>query len=451
VTGYPETVGSTVQIELQNPAGGGVTLLEGRVMHVVPTENGQYAMGIRLASRLLRPPAPTRVSGGGEGLRRASAAARRMEARAGAPGSDAGFIAQTATREAVTFRRVEDRGRSGSWAALVAIVALVLILVLLIFEAVKEQRKDASLRGPRASSTPERVAAVTTDMLKAQFGPVGPPRERAGGATLRAKHFDRGFIGRDIAFAMYETAGLSDGRAIELPADMQRATLGGIPHSAAAPRPVMTLGRFVDQLEYAADASDRDEPGLAMAVARRAIREAGEIPAVWKQYGEEFVESIQSRGDGTPAERLSEYLMVEPARSPGTPAAGQAMRVHIDTVEHVLRVWRGGTQLAEFPVGLGQDGTTPAGTYRIANKVTDPAWYPADGRVVPAGDPANPIGARWLGLSDGPRPTGIGIHPTRQASSIGRDASGGCVRMRPADAETLYRLVPVGSPVIIHD
>ena len=43
----------------------------------------------------------------------------------------------------------------------------------------------------------------------------------------------------------------------------------------------------------------------------------------------------------------------------------------------------------------------------------------------------------------------VGIHGTPDASSIGYSASHGCVRMRIADAEWLFRRVEVGTPVFI--
>jgi hypothetical protein len=45
---------------------------------------------------------------------------------------------------------------------------------------------------------------------------------------------------------------------------------------------------------------------------------------------------------------------------------------------------------------------------------------------------------------------GYGIHGTDTPSSIGRSASHGCVRLRNEDIETLYRMVPVGTPVFIY-
>ena len=69
---------------------------------------------------------------------------------------------------------------------------------------------------------------------------------------------------------------------------------------------------------------------------------------------------------------------------------------------------------------------------------------PGRHRSSPAGDPENPIKARWLGIFDG-----AGIHGTDAVGSIGSAASHGCIRMRIPDVSELYDQVPVGAPVYI--
>lgn len=55
------------------------------------------------------------------------------------------------------------------------------------------------------------------------------------------------------------------------------------------------------------------------------------------------------------------------------------------------------------------------------------------------------LGSNRLYLGDG-----YGIHGTDEPNSIGRDASHGCVRVRNEDAELLYRIVAIGTPVYIY-
>ncbi|MEI0736043.1 L,D-transpeptidase [Paenibacillus sp. JTLBN-2024] len=41
------------------------------------------------------------------------------------------------------------------------------------------------------------------------------------------------------------------------------------------------------------------------------------------------------------------------------------------------------------------------------------------------------------------------MHGTNEPDSVGKDESQGCIRMSRADAEELFDLVPMGTPVII--
>jgi len=66
-------------------------------------------------------------------------------------------------------------------------------------------------------------------------------------------------------------------------------------------------------------------------------------------------------------------------------------------------------------------------------------------------DPRNPLGTLWMGLGDKKGPTSYGIHPTKDAGSIGGNRSRGCVRMRPADAAELFNICPLGTPVRIRE
>lgn len=133
---------------------------------------------------------------------------------------------------------------------------------------------------------------------------------------------------------------------------------------------------------------------------------------------------------------------------PAGPVDAAPIRLEVDTGTFVLTVFRGEEALRRFPVGLGRNASTPTGSFRIANKLVNPAWYNR-GNVVAAGDPANPIGAYWMGLGRDGKATSYGIHPTQDPDAIGAEMSRGCIRMRPADAAALFELVPLGTGVVI--
>ncbi len=106
-----------------------------------------------------------------------------------------------------------------------------------------------------------------------------------------------------------------------------------------------------------------------------------------------------------------------------------------------------------YKIAVGQAGLeTPAGLYNIQNKQTNPAWHVPNsdwagklaGKVIPPGDPGNPIKARWMGIYNG-----AGIHGTDAVGSLGTAASHGCIRMAIPDVIELFGHVDVGAPVFI--
>jgi L,D-transpeptidase ErfK/SrfK len=95
-----------------------------------------------------------------------------------------------------------------------------------------------------------------------------------------------------------------------------------------------------------------------------------------------------------------------------------------------------------FPVAVGKPSSpSPTGTFEIVSRVVDPTWYGPHQVVAPG--PSNPLGTRWLGLSE----KGYGIHGTNAPGSIGKSASHGCIRMRKHDIEELFNVVRVGDKV----
>jgi hypothetical protein len=126
----------------------------------------------------------------------------------------------------------------------------------------------------------------------------------------------------------------------------------------------------------------------------------------------------------------------------------QAVTVKVDMLQHGLSVWLGDTLIAAYRVGLGKEQRTPAGSFTILVKQENPTWF-FDGRSIPFGDPENVLGTRWMGFDDQPGATGLGIHGTSHPESIGRDESMGCVRMRNAEVEELFTLLPRGTQVTI--
>lgn len=145
-------------------------------------------------------------------------------------------------------------------------------------------------------------------------------------------------------------------------------------------------------------------------------------------------------------------LPVRPEVTEKDARARHATVITVDRDAFRLRLFKDLELVESYPIALGQAGQeTPSGVYEIANKAVDPTWIVPNadwagelaGRVIPPG-PDNPLKARWLGIYDG-----VGIHGTSDRSTIGANASRGCIRMYVEDVKKLYARVPVGTPIRI--
>ncbi len=127
----------------------------------------------------------------------------------------------------------------------------------------------------------------------------------------------------------------------------------------------------------------------------------------------------------------------------------------IDKSDHRLDVYLGNTFVRSFRVGLGTNGGTPTGTWRVRNKLKNPEWTdPVTGQLYLADDPTNPIGERWIGLEgiagEAVGREGFGIHGTIDPDSIGENMSMGCIRLIAEEVEILFDLlIDGGSQVVI--
>ncbi len=116
----------------------------------------------------------------------------------------------------------------------------------------------------------------------------------------------------------------------------------------------------------------------------------------------------------------------------------------VSIADRKLAVIENGTVKKVYPVAVGKrSAPSPMGTFLIVDRVTDPSYYHAS-KVVPPG-PHNPLGTRWMGLSE----KSYGIHGTNAPKSIGHAASHGCIRMARPDLEELFSQVRVGDAVVI--
>lgn len=132
----------------------------------------------------------------------------------------------------------------------------------------------------------------------------------------------------------------------------------------------------------------------------------------------------------------------------------QGLIINLSELRLYYYPYKGAKFVFTFPIGIGDEGTeTPLGVFSIIEKRVNPTWYvpksiqaerPDMPTQVPPG-PDNPLGTHALRLSIGP----VLIHGTNKPWGTGRRVSHGCIRLYPEDIPELYRLVPIGTKVII--
>lgn len=120
--------------------------------------------------------------------------------------------------------------------------------------------------------------------------------------------------------------------------------------------------------------------------------------------------------------------------------------IFVDKAQNTLTLKSNGEIMKIYKVATGRNNCTPTGTFDIVTRIVDPPWY-VNNKVIPARSPENILGSRWLGISK----KGYGIHGTTEPESIGTQSTSGCVRMLNADVEELFKIVPVGTEVVIAD
>ncbi len=97
-------------------------------------------------------------------------------------------------------------------------------------------------------------------------------------------------------------------------------------------------------------------------------------------------------------------------------------------------------------VGLGEEDSTPLGTWLIREKTENPDWRnPRTGEYWPQDKKGIPIGEYWMALegqdASNKAITGYGIHGTDEPDSIGQQASMGCIRLGEEDITMLFGML----------
>lgn len=436
VTRYPEPVGAKLQMELRTVAGmhTGVALREGEVIHVTELDDGESVMGVRFLER------------GPGGTLRASGSNAVPEFEMNEVGVAEDFGSQepkSAGTEAskVSFRRIEESAgakRRVGWLPWLIIIALVILLGFLIALATRDEPARQLSRGPGLEMSGEAIAEEEPRTSLATSR-VGRGRGRTAGLASAVT-----WLGVEGAQVSPEVL-LGEAQATlesEGPEAAKKLFRFMDEHPSADP-----IHRFLSLIGRAESAALEGKSAVARVMVRRGLDLKAELPDAWVAIAEEMDRGLRIGDLASAVKPMDEILQVH--EGSGVDSADKPdLWLDVDTENYVLNVMRGGKAVKSFAVGLGRNGNTPLGTFTVANKISDPAWYNR-GEVVPGGSANNPLGASWMGLGTDGEATSYGIHPTSNPRSVGQPMSRGCVRMRPEDAEALFRMAPIGTPVVV--
>lgn len=234
------------------------------------------------------------------------------------------------------------------------------------------------------------------------------------------------------------------------PARLKPSTTGPAPSSTDAPATPSSPPTTLRPLNVVATAS---LPSVAVFDTPDQAEPARALDNPTRPYGTPLVFLVQEQQP----EWLKVLLPVRPNGSSGwirrsdVTLSTNEFRILVELGAHRITVWRGEEVFDEEPIGVGTTDTpTPGGLY-----YTKELLQPVDARGRPI--PEGPYGPYAYGLSgfsdvlydfaggDGV----IGIHGTNDPSSIGHDASHGCIRLSNEGITKLATTLPIGVPVEI--
>jgi len=165
------------------------------------------------------------------------------------------------------------------------------------------------------------------------------------------------------------------------------------------------------------------------------------------EFGSPKVVSVLRRRDGWLRVLVPERPNGRPAwiRAAATRPGAVDVSLHVDRSARRLTVRRDGRVLRRVRVAVGRPGTeTPTGRFAVTDKLRT---HRADS---PYGCCAVALSGHQPKLLPGwPGGDRLAIHATPQTSSIGTDASLGCLRATTRDLQALLRIVPLGAPVFV--
>ncbi|MGH2680570.1 MAG: L,D-transpeptidase [Actinomycetota bacterium] len=192
-------------------------------------------------------------------------------------------------------------------------------------------------------------------------------------------------------------------------------------------------------------------PGTVPAFARPRVGAAkvGVVPAGSKYYGLPIIAWVEELSpDGRWG--LVELPYTWPRREgwirmAGMQRATTRIRVEVDLSEHMVIVRKLGEVLFRASGATGAwSSPTPVGEYFVTDRVPFSARGPLGSFAFGISGIQPRLPAGWSGGNQ------LAIHGTNDPSSIGTNASAGCVRVSEGTLDRLLPLLRYGTPVVIH-
>jgi hypothetical protein len=170
--------------------------------------------------------------------------------------------------------------------------------------------------------------------------------------------------------------------------------------------------------------------------------------------GDVLVNVVRGENVLVPAEGIMLINGIKDARRIQIGQAIKMVRGPFDAIvtkhSFTLDLYQQGMFVKSYTVGIGQNGSTPEGTFIVApgGRVRHAPWAPppssGQSESILWGQPGYPLGKEglWIALrgTDANTETlaGYGIHGTDEPESIGKQGSLGCIRMADGDIEEVF-------------
>lgn len=131
-------------------------------------------------------------------------------------------------------------------------------------------------------------------------------------------------------------------------------------------------------------------------------------------------------------------------------------KIEINKRTNHLYLYKNNQVIKTYRVGTGkEEKLTPEGVFTIGSRAENPQWRDSEkNEIIPGGHKDNPLGKFWLGIKINKNDTAqtYGIHGTNNEKSVPGHVSKGCIRLKNAHIEELYKhyKIAIGTPVWIH-